>query len=74
MQFEIVKNPMSMLEVSLDKSEVITAEAGALVYMIGGIEIKTKMRHGGLFKNLKVMVLGRESFFVNDFVAQENGC
>ncbi|HSB57628.1 MAG TPA: TIGR00266 family protein [Nitrosopumilaceae archaeon] len=74
MHFEILKNPMSMLEVSFDKGETITAEAGALVYMIGGIEIKTKMRHGGLFKNLKVMVLGRESFFVNDFVAQENGC
>lgn len=73
LEFQILKNPMSMLEVHLKKGETITAEAGALVFMKGEIEVKTKMR-GGLFKTVKVSFLGNESFFVNDYVAKEEGC
>ncbi|MFI5417178.1 MAG: TIGR00266 family protein, partial [Nitrososphaerales archaeon] len=73
MQFQILKNPMSMLEVHMNKGESITAEAGALVFMKGNIEIKTKMR-GGFLKTVKVSLLGNESFFVNDYIASEDGC
>lgn len=64
---------MSMLEVHMGKGESITAEAGALVFMKGDIEIKTKMR-GGFLKTVKVSFLGNESFFVNDYIASEDGC
>ncbi|TBR24639.1 MAG: TIGR00266 family protein, partial [Candidatus Nitrosotenuis sp.] len=73
MQFQILNNPMSMLEVHMGKGESITAEAGALVFMKGDIEIKTRMR-GGFLKTVKVSLLGNESFFVNDYVANEDGC
>lgn len=74
MKFEITKSPMSILEVRLDKGQGVRAEGGSLVYMMGNIEIDTRMRQGGLFKNLKVAALGGESFFVNDFIAKEDGC
>jgi len=58
MRFEITKSPMSILEVHLDKDQGIRAEGGSLVYMMGNIEIDTKMRQGGFLKNLKVAALG----------------
>ncbi|HSA98959.1 MAG TPA: TIGR00266 family protein [Candidatus Nitrosotenuis sp.] len=73
MQFQILNNPMSILEVHMGKGEIITAEAGALVFMKGNIEIKTRMR-GGFLKTVKVSLLGNESFFVNDYIAGEDGC
>ncbi|WP_042687058.1 TIGR00266 family protein [Candidatus Nitrosotenuis chungbukensis] len=73
MQFQILKNPMSILEVHMGKGEIITAEAGALVFMKGSIEVKTKMR-GGFLKTVKVAFLGNESFFVNEYIAGEDGC
>jgi uncharacterized protein (TIGR00266 family) len=73
MEFQILKNPMSILEVTLKKGEIITAEAGALVFMKGDIEIDTKMR-SGILKTVKVSLLGNESFFVNRYTAKEEGC
>jgi len=73
MDYQIIKDPMSMLEIQMNRGESITAEAGALVYMKGNIVIKTRMREGFL-KSLKVKALGGESFFVNDYAAQEDGC
>lgn len=64
---------MSILEVHMGKGESITAEAGALVFMKGDVEIKTKMRSGFL-KSIKVSILGNESFFVNEYIANEDGC
>jgi uncharacterized protein (TIGR00266 family) len=72
-EFQILKNPMSILEVNLNKDETITAEAGALVFMKGEIEIDTKMR-SGILKTVKVSLLGNESFFVNRYTAKEEGC
>ncbi|MGH9991390.1 MAG: TIGR00266 family protein [Nitrososphaera sp.] len=69
MQFQIMKEPMAILDVHLDSGEKITAESGAMVYMKGDIEIKTRTREGGLLKKLKVTALGGESFFVNDYIA-----
>lgn len=69
MQFQITKEPMAILEVQMGSGETITAESGAMVYMKGDVEIKTKTREGGLLKKIKVTALGGESFFVNDFIA-----
>jgi uncharacterized protein (TIGR00266 family) len=69
MKFEILKEPMSILEVQMNSGEKITAESGAMVYMKGDFEIKTRTREGGLFKKIKVSALGGESFFVNDYIA-----
>jgi len=70
MHFEILKEPMAILDVQLEPGEKITAESGAMVYMKGDIEIKTRTREGGLLKKLKVTALGGESFFVNDYIAR----
>ena len=64
---------MSLLEVTLKKDESITAEAGALVFMQGDIQIDTKTR-SGILKTLKVSILGNESFFVNKYTAKHDGC
>lgn len=73
MEFQILKNPMSILEVNLNKDESITAEAGALVFLQGEIQIDTKMR-SGILKAVKVSLLGNESFFVNKYTAKHDGC
>lgn len=70
LQLRILKEPMSILEVSLADGERMTAESGAMVYMKGDVEIKTRTREGGLLKKLKVTALGGESFFVNDYIAK----
>jgi uncharacterized protein (TIGR00266 family) len=70
MHYRIVKEPMALLEVEMSTGEKITAESGAMVYMKGDIEVKTRTREGGFLKKLKVTALGRESFFVNDFLAK----
>ena len=64
-----MKEPMAILEVQMSSGEKITAESGAMVYMKGDIEVKTRTREGGLFKKIKVTALGGESFFVNDYIA-----
>lgn len=69
MQYQILKEPMAILEVQMCSGENITAESGAMVYMKGELEIKTRTREGGFFKKIKITALGGESFFVNDYVA-----
>lgn len=70
MEYKIKHRPsFALLEISLPQNEQITAEAGALIYMQDGVEVKTRTRKGSLFKKLKASFLGGESFFVNDFIA-----
>jgi uncharacterized protein (TIGR00266 family) len=69
MQYQIFKEPMAILDIQMSSGEKITAESGAMVYMKGDIEIKTRTREGGFFKKVKVTALGGESFFVNDYIA-----
>jgi len=69
-----MKNPMGLIEFTLSQGEKITAEAAAMVFMKGNILTETKMRKGGFLKSLKAAAFGGESFFVNEFVAQEDGC
>ncbi|MDA7495431.1 TIGR00266 family protein [Nitrosopumilus sp.] len=74
MKYEIMKNPMGLIEFTLSQGEKITAEAAAMVFMKGDILTETKMRKGGFLKSLKAAAFGGESFFVNEFIAQEDGC
>ena len=75
MQYDIVKNPVGMVDFVLDWDESVTAEAGAMVYMRGNIDTDTKTRKGGgLFKALKSTILAGESFFVNEYKANEDNC
>lgn len=74
MQYEIIKNPMGLIQFSMNKGEKVTAEAAAMVFMRGNIETDTRMRKGGFFKTLKTVALGGESFFVNEFTANEDNC
>jgi len=62
----------SLLEVNLDPNEVIVAEAGAMVYMTPQINVKTRKREEkSLWKSIKTTLLGSESFFVNEYVAEK---
>jgi uncharacterized protein (TIGR00266 family) len=74
LEYEIVKNPMGLIEFVLNKGEKIVAEAAAMVYIRGNIRTETRMRKGGFLKSLKAAALGGESFFVNEFIAEEDGC
>ena len=65
---------MGLIEFTLNRGEKVTAEAAAMVFMRGDIITETKMRKGGFLKSLKAAALGGESFFVNEFIAQEDGC
>ena len=69
MHYQILKEPMAILDIQMRSSEKITAESGAMVYMKGDIEIQTRTREGGFLKKIKVTALGGESFFVNDYIA-----
>jgi len=65
---------MGLIEFTLNKDEKITAEAAAMVFMKGNIITETRMRKGGFLKSLKAAALGGESFFVNEFIAEEDNC
>jgi len=69
-----MKNPMGLIEFVLNKDEKIVAESAAMVYMRGNIRTETRMRKGGFLKSLKAAALGGESFFVNEFIADEDDC
>jgi len=43
MQYQILKEPMAILDIQMRSSEKITAESGAMVYMKGDIEIQTRV-------------------------------
>ena len=59
---------MQVVEIELDAGEGVRAEAGAMLYMDGGIEMQTSTG-GGLFKGFKRMLTG-ESFFITTFLAR----
>jgi uncharacterized protein (AIM24 family) len=74
MEYKVIKEPFGLLEVALNQSEKVIAEAGSLVYIKENIQIKTKTREGGLFQKFKLKAVDRESFFVNEYEAQEDAC
>lgn len=73
MEHEILYRPSySLLKLSLETNEAVSAEAGAMVSMSSGISMETTMK-GGLFSGLKRSLLGGESFFINKFAAEKPG-
>ncbi|MFQ5795981.1 MAG: TIGR00266 family protein [Candidatus Bipolaricaulia bacterium] len=64
--YKIYGDDMQLVEVELDPTEGVRAEAGAMMYMDDGIEMQTSTG-GGLFKGFKRMVTG-ESFFITTFL------
>jgi len=72
LEYEIKYKPSySMLVVKLEPNESVTAEAGAMTYMEPNIDVKTRMRERSLLGTLGLALLGRQSFFVNDYRANE---
>jgi uncharacterized protein (TIGR00266 family) len=69
--YRIIGDDMQMVEVELDPSETVRAEAGAMMYMENGIQMQTGTE-GGLFRGLKRMVTG-ESFFITSFLNTSQG-
>jgi uncharacterized protein (TIGR00266 family) len=59
-----------MLVVNLELDEYVTAEAGAMTYMEPNIDVKTRKREKSLLGTLGLALLGRQSFFVNDYRAK----
>ncbi|HEY4672584.1 MAG TPA: AIM24 family protein, partial [Nitrososphaerales archaeon] len=70
MKYEIKYKPSySMLVVNLDQGEAIVGEAGAMTYLSPTIEPKTRMREKSILGTLGLSLLGRQSFFVNEYTA-----
>jgi uncharacterized protein (TIGR00266 family) len=70
MKYEIKYKPSySMLVVNLEQGETITGEAGAMTYMDPTIEPHTRKREKSLLGSLGMAIIGRQSFWVNDYMA-----
>jgi len=72
LEHEIKYKPSySMLVVKLEPNESITAEAGAMTYMNPNIDVKTRRREKSILGTIGLKLLGGQSFFVNDYRAQQ---
>ena len=60
-----------MLVIKLEPNESVTAEAGAMTYMESNINVNTRKREKSLLGTIGLSLLGRQSFFVNDYQAQD---
>jgi uncharacterized protein (AIM24 family) len=73
MEEHIEFNPSyTLMTYALSPGESVNVEPGAMVAM-GGVEMQTRSSGGGLFKSLKKMAFGGESFFLNTFTAGAAG-
>ena len=73
MKYEIKYKPSySMLVVNLRPDEIITAESGAMTYMEPNIDVKTRRRENSILGSIGLKLLGRQSFWVNDYKAEHN--
>ncbi len=71
MRYKIKYDPSyAMLVVNLDAGERITGEAGAMTYMTPTIEVMTRRRERSILGTIGLKILGGQSFFVNDYIAQ----
>jgi uncharacterized protein (TIGR00266 family) len=74
-EFEIHGDDLQLVEIELDPSETVIAEAGGMCYMEEGIEFETRMGDGsaptggffGALKNIGKRVLTGESLFMTHF-------
>jgi uncharacterized protein (TIGR00266 family) len=70
MKSEIKYKPSySMLVVNLEQGETITGESGAMTYMTPNVEARTRKREQSLLGSLGLAIIGRQSFWVNDYTA-----
>ena len=68
MKSEIKYKPSySMLIVNLEQGETLTAESGAMTYMTPNVEAHTRKREQSLLGSLGLSIIGRQSFWVNDY-------
>lgn len=73
MRYEITSRPSySILKISLSPGESVTAEAGSMIFMSPGLEVRTQA-YGGVASSLKRAFLGGESLFLNTFTAKGEG-
>lgn len=73
MEYEIKYKPSySMLVVKLSPGETITAESGAMTYMNPNIDVQTRKREKSLLGSIGLKLIGRQSFWVNDYRAPQN--
>jgi len=71
LEFQIKYRPSySMLTVKLEQDETITAESGAMTYMGPNIEAYTRRREKSILGSIGLKLLGRQSFWVNDYKAE----
>ncbi len=68
MDYKITGDNLQFVHLELSPGEKVYAEAGAMTYMTGNMEMKAKAR-GGLWKGLK-RKLARETFFMTEFEAE----
>lgn len=72
MQTEIMYGPAySAAKVALGRGESLRAEAGAMLAMTSGVSVETSTQ-GGVLRGLR-RAIGGESFFMNTFVAEQDG-
>ena len=71
MHYEIKYKPSySMLVVQLEPDETITAESGSMTYMSPNVDVNTRRREKSILGSIGLKLLGRQSFWVNDFKAE----
>jgi len=61
-----------MLVVKLKPNESITAESGSMTYMDPNIDVQTRRRERSILGSIGLKLLGGQSFWVNDYRAQQN--
>lgn len=70
MKYEIKYKPSySMLVVELEPDEILTAESGSMTYMSPNIDVHTRRREKSILGSIGLKLLGRQSFWVNDYKA-----
>jgi len=70
MKYEIKYDPSyAMLVIDLEAGEKITGEAGAMTYMSPNVDVQTRRRERSILGTIGVSLFGRQSLFVNDYVA-----
>jgi uncharacterized protein (TIGR00266 family) len=73
MDYEIKYKPSySMLTVKLQPGETITAESGSMTYMGPNIDVQTRRREKSILGSIGLKLIGRQSFWVNDYSAQQS--
>jgi len=71
MDYQVKYKPSyAILVTYLEPEETVTAESGAMTYMTPNIEVKTRLREKSILGTLGLTILGRQSFFVNDYTAK----